>query len=333
MRRLQLLVAVAAVMSLAGVTGVAQQAQAGGIHANGQITFTRTDPESDSSSIYTINPDGGHERQVVPFGDSSRWSPSGEELAIEGCASGGPCASTVVNADTGSSRELPLPTRFDNFSAVVWSPSGSRLAGEGVSDTDRTVNGIYSVRASDGGDLTRISRPVNGDDVPGTYSPDGHRLVFERNANTEADGEPVTLGIFVTNLNGHGERRISPPGMLTNPEHGGAWSPRGNQIVFDARPAEGDRFAIWVMHSDGSGLRQVPIPLRCGMPADDPDSVGCFAPSWSPDGRSIVFGTFTPATGARSIYSARADGSHLRQLTSGPGEDDLPNWGTHQLAN
>jgi Tol biopolymer transport system component len=319
----------AATISLVGLTGITPQAQAGRLHVNGPITFTRYDPDSGSSAIYSINPDGGHERQVVPFGELSRWSPTGTELALGGCADEGSCASTVVNPDTGSSRELPLPARFDNFPAVVWSPSGSRLAGEGVSDSDQAVNGIYSVRASDGGDLTRITRPPDGDDIPGTYSPDGHRLVFERNANTEADSEPVTLGIFVTNVNGHGTRRISPVGMLTNPEHGGAWSPRANQIVFDARPAEGDRFAIWLMHSDGSDLRRVPIPLGCGQPADDPTSVGCFAPGWSPDGRRIVFGTFTPATNARHIYSVRVDGSDLQQITSGTADDDLPNWGTH----
>lgn len=330
MNRARTILVAASVAALTPLVAT-QQATAQGLDPNGQITFTRADPAADSTSIYTINPDGSQARQVVPYGEFSRWSPSGRELALGGCANEGSCASTVVNSDTGTSRELPLPAQFDNFAAVVWSPNGSRLAGEGVSDTDQSVNGIYSVRASDGGDLTRITQPRNGDDIPGTYSPDGRRLVFQRNSAPAADGTSTALGIYVTNVNGHGAHRITPAGMLTNPEHGGAWSPRGNEIVFDARPAAGDRFAIWLMHADGSDLRQVPVPLACGTPAQDATSVGCFAPGWSPDGSSIVFGTFVPATGARDIYTVRADGSHLQQVTSGPGDDDLPDWGTHPI--
>ena len=45
---------------------------------------------------------------------------------------------------------------------------------------DPSRNGIYTVRASDGGDMTQItSNPVGGD-IPGEYSPDGTRLVFKR---------------------------------------------------------------------------------------------------------------------------------------------------------
>jgi len=52
---------------------------------------------------------------------------------------------------------------------------------------DPSLNGIYTIRAFDGGDLTRLTvspYPPQGDfgggDIPGDYSPDGSQFVFMR---------------------------------------------------------------------------------------------------------------------------------------------------------
>jgi hypothetical protein len=115
--------------------------------------------------------------------------------------------------------------------------------------------------------------------------------------------------------------------MQVRGEQGGDWSSRGNQIVFDARPAPEDRFAIWTVRPNGTGLRQVPIPLPCGGALADPTTFGCFAPAWSPDGKKIVFGVFNARTGDANIYTVDANGRHLVKVTSGDHADDLPDWG------
>jgi TolB protein len=46
-------------------------------------------------------------------------------------------------------------------------------------------------------------------------------------------------------------------------------------------------------------------------------------PTWSPDGRHIAFQS--SRTGKTQIWSMLADGSQVRQLTSG-GENSQPNW-------
>jgi TolB protein len=99
-----------------------------------------------------------------------------------------------------------------------------------------------------------------------------------------------------------------------------------------ARRIAADRLTTpWVVHSDGSGLRQIHVQGEpaCGGPSSDPTARGCFEPRWSPDGTKIVFTTFTAAAG-RDIYTVNADGSGLARLTDG-GDDHFPDWGTHPL--
>ena len=74
------------------------------------------------------------------------------------------------------------------------------------------------------------------------------------------------------------------------------------------------------MNADGTNVRQLTSNA-------DFDS----APSWSPDGKRILFerapaGTFTPGTEAqeKDLYVMRADGTHVRRLTDSPGLDEGP---------
>ena len=81
---------------------------------------------------------------------------------------------------------LPPPDPdIETFCGGAWSPDGERLACEAYGVDDRGRNGIYSIRVSDGGGLTRITSNPGGEDIPGDYSPDGTRLVFFR---VEANG-------------------------------------------------------------------------------------------------------------------------------------------------
>ena len=133
------------------------------------------------------------------------------------------------------------------------------------------------MRSSDGGGLTLIKSCPPACGYPGDFSPDGNLLVF---LGSDQNDE---LRLYTIKLNGSGLTPLTPPGMDINDEDLGRWSPRGDQILFAARPAEGHRFALWVVGSDGTGLRQVPIP-SCGGAFADPTSVGCPQAGWSPDG-------------------------------------------------
>ena len=80
-----------------------------------------------------------------------------------------------------------------------------------------------------------------------------------------------------------------------------AWSPDGKQLVFGVETTDrgaGEQPALFVVNSDGSGLRQLtPWSLDAGDRAD-----------WSPDGTLILFRA--PAKNNRgNLYTIHPDGS------------------------
>jgi Tol biopolymer transport system component len=171
----------------------------------------------------------------------------------------------------------------------------------------------------------RITSNPDGGDIPGDYSPDGTRLVFER------FDDDVPTGMFVVGVGddgaGSGEpRQLTPEAMLLDDTgHVGRWSPDGQRILFVARESEDHHKAIWVVDADGGSPEQLPIAPGCGGPLGQPESYGCYSPGWSPDGAQIVFTRSEPDGSNESIWIVNADGSGLVQVTTGT--DDNPDWG------
>jgi Tol biopolymer transport system component len=323
-RRLVLLFvfAVAAAVTLPAAAKVPGQ--------NGRIVFSRATPDGQDSNTYTMNPDGSNVQPLFPFGSGApHWSPDGTEVAVQ-TSLGAPCdpdctiSTAIINPDTGKYRlinpEGP-PAVFTNCS--IWSPDASHFACIGENDNDPSVNGVYTVRSSDGGGLTRITSNTGGlADIPIDYSPDGTQIVFGR---VDPGDHHCTKrsAIYVVNTDGSGLHRITPWGFC---DDDGSWSPDGKEIAFAAGPG------LFVAHPDGTGLAQ--IPLATHSPA------GAFDVSWSPDGKKITFGLFTPVgippSGPNSSFqqgigTANADGTDVHLLTTTPTFDHEGDWGSHPL--
>jgi TolB protein len=327
MRRSTIIGALAALVAMS-----ATPAGANAPGSNGRIAFDRFDPVLGKHFMYTVNPDGSDE-QRLPFGACPRWSPDGTLIAAA-CA--GNNSAAIINPDDGSYRVLPRtdPERLETH-CPVWSPDAKRLACEGYGqdqferETDPSLNGLYTIRSSDGGGLTRVTSNPGGSDIPGDYSPNGKRLVFGR-ADHPAD--PAAVGLYVLKLGGDRLRQITPPGTHVG-DSGGDWSPQGNEIVFSQHVTPDARSSLWVVHADGTGLHEIRVQAQpiCGGAYSDPSSQGCFGPRWSPDGTRIVFARGTSGDDDSNIYTVNPDGTGLTQVTHG-GRDQAPDWGTHPLS-
>jgi Tol biopolymer transport system component len=325
MRRalIPVLVSIVAVALIAVVSATPAAARPRG--TNGKIVTNSENLVTGEEQVYTVDPDGTNEQLVYNNSEVGQWSPAGTRVALVTQLE--PPQVLLFNVDDGSSVYFGLP--FDRYPGLalfctVWSPDGARLACEGGGESDPSLNGVYTLRSSDGGDLQRVTSDPTGDDCPSDYSPDGKRLVITRANDT-------TYEIDTVKLDGSGLKQITPDGMDFNFCNGN-WSPQGNEIVFSAHVPNGDyHSSIWVVRFDGSRLRELPIAGPCGGLSADPTTIGCFNPVWSPDGQKIAFGR-NADDDQRDLYTVNADGSGLFQVTHTPDISEFNgDWGTHPL--
>lgn len=144
-----------------------------------------------------------------------------------------------------------------------------------------------------------------GIDTSPSYSPDGAQITF----NSDRGGSQQ---LYVMNADGSNVRRISfGDGRYGTP----VWSPRGDLIAF-TKMYQG-KFYIGVMRPDGSGER-----LLTESWLDE-------GPSWSPNGRVIVFHRQFPTSGGRlghtRVYTIDVTGYNLREMVT-PMDASDPAW-------
>ena len=292
---------------------------------NGLLTFGRFNPSLGDTQVYVVNPDGSHEQLVqgpADTGEGPRWFSDGSHIATCCDLPGG--GSRIINPDNGTYRDVDGqdPNLFNPCGTP--SPDGRLLLCETFSN-DGSQNGIHTIRSSDGGGFTQITSNPGGDDVPGSWSPNGSRIVFMR------FGPDSYEGLFVVNANGTGLKRILPPSVSANCCTF-SWSPQGNEIAFSRHAAPGVHSSLWIMNSDGSGLRPINVPdsSGCGGSNSDPSAIGCLEPAFSPDGTKIAFAGGLDLDSDGEIYTVNLDGTGLTQVTN-TGGSQSPDWGTHPL--
>jgi Tol biopolymer transport system component len=270
------------------------------------IVFEHPVPGAEERDLYVVGPDGGEPWLLRSPGDYPQWSPDGSQLAFLACLNPPDCTTAValLERSTGEVHGLSMPDPDLFTPCAEWAPSGRELACEGTSESDPTRNGVYTIRASDGKELTRITRnPAGGIDHPLAYSPDGSRLLLSRE-----DPSRGGSALFITPITGGQPHRITPWGYA---DDYASWSPDGRTIVF------GTNGLLYRVSPEGRGLAEITLEMPDGSSAET-----AFDVAFSPDGQNIVFSLGSPAPG---IYLARLDGSDVERLTTG--EDHHANWG------
>jgi Tol biopolymer transport system component len=310
-----LFVVVTTLLAPVVTTGPAQAKVPG---PNGQILFMRFRPALDDTVLYTVNPDGSDPHQLVPgVVECAHWSPDGASIATCGNTSGG--ATRIIDPDTGTFRNIPMPDSKLATFCWVWSPDAKRLACEGFGQTNPRRNGVYTIRTSDGGGLRRVTSVPGGDDIPIDYSPDGKQIVFGRFDSKGLARKGQAL--FVVNVNGSGLHRITPWGWS---DDDGSWSPNGTEIVFEHFGS------LFTVHPDGSDRTKIRLQTRSSTTA-----FTAFDAGWSPDGSKLVFSLEVqgPAGSVvEGIGTANPDGSNVQMIESSPTRDHKADWGPHPPA-
>lgn len=211
----------------------------------------------------------------------------------------------LLNRDGSGGTALFAPGRSQGSPA--WAPGGKTLAFD--IGCGSNIAAVYVV-APYGNKRVNRAIPKGVDGCAPTWAPDGRMLAFEGLRGGRQD-------IWVSRGDGSSGHRLTDDAAVDSHP---SWSPDGKRIVFSSD--RGDNTDLYVMNADGSNVRV----LYAG-PNDDID------PAWSPDGRSLVFASGSSQGCAIEdeecsyhLYVVGADGSGLRQLTSGGGTDVDPAW-------
>jgi len=300
------LTVIAAVL-LTGVVATAASSSRGVFPGrNGRIVFASRraivgQPGADdrNGEIYSLDLASGQRRDLSrnsDFDSSPTLSPDGGRIAFVRGSLSGESALWVMRRDGRSQRRLADlgSIALPDYGGLAWSPDGATIAfnAEGSS----AGAGLWVVGA-DGSGLHRLTRFYAGSP---RWSPDGSEIAF---AGSD-DVAPAHLGLI--GADGTGLRWLTRPGDATDTEP--AWEPDGTRIAFVRTTGLAScctTVNLLLIGADGAGERRLtnyassaPIPIN--------------APSWSPNGRQIVFLRGGASDG--NVNLIRPDGSGLRRI-------------------
>ena len=186
----------------------------------------------------------------------------------------------------------------------------------------RDGNAEIYVMGTDGNNPQNLTNNPASDHSP-SWSPDGKRIAFLSDRDGHFMNGIPTTEIYVMDADGRNQRNLTNnPSYDTSP----SWSPDGKRIAFDSNRDGRFNFEIYVIDTDGRNLQRLTNnPDPNGHPDDR-------YPSWSPDGKRIVFSARREGHVVHNrdityeIYVMDADGGNEQRLTDNRNNDWYPAW-------
>jgi hypothetical protein len=211
---------------------------------------------------------------------------------------------TVIEITNDAAKDI-MPT---------FSPDGTRIAFA----SDRSGNWDIYLTDINGGKATQITSGPTHDLHP-SFSPDGTKMVYCSYGAKSGQWELVVIDVA-----NPAQRQIIGHGLFPQ------WSPKGDRIVFQRAREKGTRwFSVWTVdYVDGEAKRATEIIAA--------NNAAAITPSWSPDGRHLVFSTVMDpdSTIANSndkpvladVWIVALDGSGRANLTNNKFANLQPVW-------
>jgi TolB protein len=273
----------------------------GGIMGITESKIVYVSTRSGNKEIWSMDYDGANQKQVTNLRSislSPRISPDSSRIAFSSFAQGGP---NIAMWSMELNRGVTFPRFGGTNLSPAWSADGTKLA------FSSSRNGDPEIYISDanGSNLRRMTS-YRGPDVSPVWNPKtGAQLAW-------VSGRSGLPQIWVADADGANPTRLTDQGYAVSP----AWSPNGQFLAFawirkygPGAPGASDIYIMdvasrqWVQLTHDGGRNDFP--------------------SWSPDGRHIVFQS--TRAGSEQIWTMLADGSQQKQLTTA-GKNSQPNW-------
>jgi Tol biopolymer transport system component len=234
---------------------------------NGRIAFD-SDRHGGDIDIWTMRPGGGDHRNLTAGSEAvdgaANWRADGRKI--------------VFMSDRETARNPdPRGKQGPDFELFVMNANGSNPR----QITDNEV-----------------------DDEDPAWSPDGSRIVFQRDLNPVRG--KVNYDLFTIAADGTDERSLTDSRGVDDFQPN--WSSKGRIAFTSDRDGDTD---IYSMRGDGSKVRKL---TRNKLDEE--------FPNWSPNGRAIVF--HRVRNDNFDVYRMRKGGGGVKRLTSDPAGEGLP---------
>jgi hypothetical protein len=239
------------------------------------------------SQTYTICSNGSGETPVTNDADGytwhsvPTWSADGALMALTARKPGHDPEIVVIDLASANPYPDNIKTTLGDSDPYNWSsfnPDGTRIVSQRGSEGGSLV--IFEVA---NGQMQTVGEPSVWDDQrypeDPQWSPEGGQILY----TLAKDVGQSSYHRVIKSIDPNGSANVA----LTDDEHDSltpSWSPDGQQIVYVSKTVGDAALELWIMDKDGNNKKRV---YECQQ---DQFKLDCVDPSFSPNGRQIVFG-------------------------------------------